>query len=114
MDAEMKEALAKIQSQAPESTLNGFVLAAARHLLNRIKRQGATFYFRGVQRKSLTREAETHLKGLLHPLAIPTAGTRYRLRRDFQDDEALGGKCLHFTRRRMTERNRLPLREVDL
>src|SRR5674476_1065998 len=54
------------------------------------------------------------LKGLLHPLAIPTAGTRYRLRRDFQDDEALGGKRLHFARRRMTERDRLPLREVYL
>ena len=79
-----------------------------------IKRQGTSFYFRLVARKSLTREAETHLKCLLHPLAIPTAGTRYRLRRDFENDEALGGKRLHFARRRMTERDRLPLREVDL
>lgn len=54
------------------------------------------------------------LKGLLYPLAIPTAGTRYRLRRDFQDDKALGGKRFHFAWRRMTERDRLPLREVDL
>jgi hypothetical protein len=94
--------------------LSGFVLAATRHLLNGIKRQDATFYFRLAQRKPLTGEAETHLKGLLHPLAIPTAGTRYRLRRDFQDDEALGGKRLHFARRRITERDRLPLREIDL
>jgi len=57
---------------------------------------------------------ECGLKGLLHRLAVPTAGTRYRLRRDFQDDEALGGKRLHFARRRMTERDRLPLRKVDL
>ena len=27
------------------------------------------------------------LKGLLHPLAIPTADTRHRLRRDFQNDD---------------------------
>src|ERR1019366_3856642 len=57
---------------------------------------------------------ESRLKDLLHPMAVPTAGTRYRLRRDFQDDEALGRKGLQFARRGMTERDRLPLREVHL
>src|ERR1017187_10606054 len=57
---------------------------------------------------------ESRLKDLLHPIAVPTAGTRYRLRRDFQDDETLGSKCLHFARRRMTERDRLPLHEGHL